>query len=107
MTRYRTGRRNHRTIYLQTGPEPDYDNDVQVGTMDTPELGEAVVEALNRPDPSEADRNARAYGWEIGRGQVLGQVVNTTEGNPFMSAEWRDDLRSPFGSEERLRRGRT
>jgi len=46
MSRYRTGRRNSRTIYIQAGPEPS-DADEQVGTMDTAFLGRAVVEALN------------------------------------------------------------
>lgn len=46
MTTYRTGRHNERTIYVQAGPEPER-TDVQVGTMDTPELGRLVVHALN------------------------------------------------------------
>jgi hypothetical protein len=51
---YRTGRHNARTIYLQAGPEPDRAADMQVGTMDTPELGARVVEALNRLEEFEA-----------------------------------------------------
>jgi hypothetical protein len=43
---YRTGRKNHRTIYAQAGADPA-DTDEQVGTMDTPELGRLVVAALN------------------------------------------------------------
>lgn len=40
----------------------------------------------------EIDRNARAYGWEIGRGQMLGVQVDTTENNPFMERNWRDAI---------------
>lgn len=46
MTTYRTGRHNERTIYIQGGLRPER-TDVQVGTMDTPELGRLVVYALN------------------------------------------------------------
>jgi hypothetical protein len=46
VTTYRTGRHNERTIYIQGGPEPER-TDVQVGTMDTPELGRLVALALN------------------------------------------------------------
>lgn len=46
MNPYRTGRKNHRTIYLQSGEQPS-DTDEQVGTMDTPDLGRLTVAALN------------------------------------------------------------
>lgn len=53
---------------------------------------------LNRKGPSELlcdqtdeiDRNARAYGWEIGRGQIISKKLNTSEGNPFMDPNWRE-----------------
>lgn len=38
----------------------------------------------------EIDRNARAYGFEIGRGQEIGPQVNASEDNPFLSRDWRD-----------------
>lgn len=38
----------------------------------------------------EVDRNARAYGWEIGRGHPLvEQIESTSEDNPFLSPDWR------------------
>jgi len=41
---------------------------------------------------TELDRNARAYGWEIGRGAVLGRQVESSPGNPFLDAAWRERL---------------
>jgi hypothetical protein len=42
------------------------------------------------PDLAEIDRNARAYGWEIGhRGISPIEVVGCSEGNPFMDSDWR------------------
>lgn len=38
----------------------------------------------------EIDRNARAYGWEVGRGQGCGQQVKASPDNPFMDENWRD-----------------
>lgn len=43
----RTGRHNGRTLYLQTGEQPDRDEDLQIGTVDTEELGALVVESVN------------------------------------------------------------
>lgn len=40
----------------------------------------------------ESDRNARAYGWEIGRGHPLVQELMTTPDNPFMNIHWRNDV---------------
>lgn len=53
MTRYRTGRHNHRTIYVQQGHEPAR-TDPQVGTMDTPDLGVLVVQLLNEHEAHQA-----------------------------------------------------
>ena len=44
--RFRTGRRQPRTIYLAVGDEPSED-DISVGMMDTPELAALAVSALN------------------------------------------------------------
>lgn len=38
------------------------------------------------------DLNARAYGWEIGRGAHLSSVVQVTPGNPFMDPNWREAI---------------
>lgn len=37
----------------------------------------------------EVDRNARAYGWEIGRGRALTEVVDYSPDNPFLDPDWR------------------
>ncbi len=44
--RWRTGRRVGRTMYAQAGLCPS-DDDVLIGTMDTPELAEAACRAHN------------------------------------------------------------
>ena len=38
------------------------------------------------------DRNARAYGWEIGHGQPLTQVIDFSPENPFIDPNWRINL---------------
>ncbi|MCA1673038.1 MAG: hypothetical protein LC799_12855 [Actinobacteria bacterium] len=48
MSRWRTGRKVGRTIYLQQGDEPS-DDDQLIGLMDTPELARQVVDAVNTP----------------------------------------------------------
>jgi len=38
----------------------------------------------------EMDRNARAYGWEVGHGQTLAsRIEHISEENPFQDPEWR------------------
>ena len=44
--KWRTGRKVGRTIYQQHGDEPS-DNDRLIGVMDTPDLAERVVAAVN------------------------------------------------------------
>ena len=46
--RWRTGRKVGRTIYTQAGDEPS-DGDHLIGVMDTPELAQRVVTAVNNP----------------------------------------------------------
>jgi hypothetical protein len=41
-------------------------------------------------DLNEIDRNARAYGWEIGHGQVLAEVIEFSAENPFINPNWRE-----------------
>lgn len=44
-------------------------------------------------DLAEIDRNARAYGWEVGRrGIEPTAVTETSEGNPFIDPDWRDRM---------------
>jgi hypothetical protein len=41
----------------------------------------------------EVDRNARAYGWEVGNGHPLVEQINTlSEDNPFMNAYWKNNM---------------
>ena len=41
----------------------------------------------------EIDRNARAYGYEIGRGHPLAKFIPVaSDGNPFLKFDWRDGL---------------
>lgn len=41
----------------------------------------------------EIDRNARAYGWEIGKGHPLvEQIEKMQPDNPFLNKNWRENL---------------
>lgn len=40
----------------------------------------------------EIDRCARAYGYEIGRGQALGREIVASQDNPFLDPHWRDRI---------------
>lgn len=44
------------------------------------------------PLVDEMDRNARAYGWEIGHGQPLVRELEFSPENPFINPNWRDDV---------------
>lgn len=51
------------------------------------------VHLLSQAQLDEIDRNARAYGWEIGRGHPLtDRIESTSEDNPFLRADWRDRI---------------
>jgi hypothetical protein len=51
--------------------------------------------AYTAEDLAEVDRNARAYGYEIGRGHPLVEVIQESdEANPFLDPNWRDHLES-------------
>lgn len=52
-----------------------------------------LVYWLREEDTSvdEEDRNARAYGFEVGRGAKLAtRIESLSEDNPFMDPNWRD-----------------
>jgi hypothetical protein len=51
----------------------------------------------------EMDRNARAYGWEIGRGQLISPNVYVSEDNPFMDEDWRDAAEEKTETESDVR----
>lgn len=40
----------------------------------------------------EIDRNARAYGFEVGRGKDPKGVIHTSPDNPFMDKGWKDNI---------------
>lgn len=40
----------------------------------------------------EIDRNARAYGWEVGQGRVMRYEMDFSSGNPFMDPHWRSRI---------------
>lgn len=46
---WRTGRKVGRTIYRQNGVDPA-DGDTLIGLMDTPELAQLVVDAVNHSE---------------------------------------------------------
>lgn len=50
---------------------------------------------MTQEELAELDRCARAYGYEIGRGQPIAPSVESTEGNPFMDPNWRDKVCVP------------
>lgn len=43
-------------------------------------------------DIYEQDRNARAYGWAVGRGEAIEDVVQTTSDNPFLEKDWANSI---------------
>lgn len=48
---------------------------------------------LDQETMDEIDRNARAFGWEIGHGAILvGGTVCTSDNNPFMSKDWKKEM---------------
>ena len=57
-----------------------------------------------QPHLDEMDRNARAYGWEIGKGAPMLDEMTFSEDNPFMNPDWRENNvsttpSSPTGSD--------
>lgn len=43
----------------------------------------------------ETDRNARAYGWEVGRGRVMQEMIEYDPENPFLFSDWREQFGLP------------
>jgi hypothetical protein len=62
---------------------------VQVGKLY--ELGGPMTE-MDEVTLAEIDRNARAYGYEVGRGRLLAKGIETSEDNPFLDPNWRDHV---------------
>lgn len=44
---------------------------------------------------SEIDRNARAYGWEVGRGRAMAEILALSKENPFGNPEWVEYVSPP------------
>lgn len=51
--------------------------------------------ALALSELVEIDRNARAYGFEVGRGAPLAEVIEYAGGNPFIDPSWHDQIGDP------------
>lgn len=57
-----------------------------VYTMDV-----AALRLQYRPGTiDEIDRNARAYGWDVGQGAPLDDQIESRPGNPFLDPKWRE-----------------
>lgn len=41
----------------------------------------------------EIDRNARAYGFEVGRGKPLERKIDFGDDNPFLDSDWRSKVK--------------
>lgn len=54
-------------------------------------MAKKQAEALS-PMLDEMDRNARAYGWEIGQGREIATDVEFSDDNPFKDPNWRDNI---------------
>lgn len=61
-------------------------NEVQAGIIE--DEGKRTPEEID-----EIDRNARAFGWEIGHGAILvGGTICTSDDNPFLSKDWKKEM---------------
>lgn len=48
---------------------------------------------ISKEGLEKLDQQARAYGFEIGRGKPLTKVIkNVSEDNPFLNPNWRDQV---------------
>jgi hypothetical protein len=48
----------------------------------------ALTSSFTFDELGELDRNARAYGFEIGRGKKMEDIVSASEDNPFLHTDW-------------------
>jgi len=57
-----------------------------------------MEEILTQEQLEEIDRNARAYGFEIGRGSpLIAKLDNISPDNPFIDPNWRNQVQTPCG----------
>ena len=55
----------------------------------------SVISEVVSDHVQEVDRNARAYGFEIGRGKPLTKTVDgLSDDNPFLTSTWRNRVES-------------
>lgn len=47
---------------------------------------------MTKEELEEVDRSARAYGWEIGQGKSLAEIVDMSDDNPFKDSNWRERI---------------
>lgn len=47
---------------------------------------------MTKAQMEEVDRNARAFGWEVGRGHLMSSHLNMLPANPFSEKNWREHL---------------
>lgn len=51
----------------------------------------------------EIDRNARAYGWEIGNGHPLAErIEELSDDNPFLDKKWREKMMKVIESHPKI-----
>ena len=56
-----------------------------ISVKDDPKI---LTSSFNFEELGELDRNARAYGFEIGRGKKMEDVVSSSDDNPFLHKDW-------------------
>lgn len=57
--------------------------------------------SVTEGEMNSIDMNARAYGWEVGRGAKLGErIENPSDDNPFLNPNWRDAFVDPYETGE-------
>lgn len=47
----------------------------------------------------ELDRNARAYGWEVGNGKRMTDTIEMSPENPFLDENWTDKVEDDDSSD--------
>jgi hypothetical protein len=61
------------------------------------EMTEVFLAPSEEEATQQSDRQARAYGWEVGRGHALKLMIAASPDNPFLDPNWTDNLDIPAG----------
>lgn len=78
--------------YHSDGPCALVEDGVPVGVGNQPVLSVGDI-AMSKSILVEIDRNARAYGWEVGNGHPLARkIVETSPDNPFTDKNWQSKI---------------